>query len=200
MKVSHYFYHSYHTIGIVINHPPFLLILVRYFIIFWSNFLNTDIAEVSVEDPAPGFQRLRDSVDCEWLQAVQSSLMHAADISECSTESSAGSRFGSRAMADATTDKTVVQSHQAAEKSLRSGAFKDCARILKITIQQATFAVEALRYCRIGEDEEIGEIEDTDEDDDGSVAECEALRRFRLDVKRRLLAVRTCVIHCNAGS
>jgi hypothetical protein len=28
---------------------------------------RSSIVEVTVEDPAPAFERLRDSVDCEWV-------------------------------------------------------------------------------------------------------------------------------------
>ena len=41
---------------------------------------QADVVEVTVEDPAPGFQRMRDSVDFEWASEISRKISDVTDI------------------------------------------------------------------------------------------------------------------------
>jgi GNAT superfamily N-acetyltransferase len=132
-----------------------------------------DVAEVTVEDPCPGFQAMRDTVDCEWLAAAMPAGLLAGH--------------------DGVEEWVTATSPQARA---------DHAARLKITPSQAHFAFEAMKYALLhrrlaaaeAAADATGVCAEAEADApaaaaaEAAVDSCEAdLKAFRLAVKRRLL-------------
>lgn len=109
-----------------------------------------EVAEVTVEDPAEGFQHLRDAVDVEWFLRC------------CGSDGPLiGYDSDSRSLSNAL---------------FSSGLTVDmCATHLKITKLQAEFVIDALQYFFLNSDDTVHEAGVPD------------MKRWRLDVKQRLL-------------
>jgi hypothetical protein len=145
--------------------------------------------EVTVEDPAPGFEKLRDICDCDWavynyeqwstqqtsentksnvnfLSTVANTRsLSTVSLDSTSTDGSLGLGLGFGASAVETTDGKLFNSDAAL-----------CARILKITPAQAAFAMDAVRYCYLPENRNHVLLE-----------QHQAYVDYRNDVKKRLL-------------
>lgn len=160
------------------------------------------ITEVTVEDPAPAFERLRDAVDCEWVmlhlheQAKQSKIDLKGSIEPIVNETGV--------------KRTDVMSLQAtiSEAFLNlSVELKERSKLLKLTPSQTSFAYESLQYSvllipLIDKEDSALEASSSEPKLDGSVNKgrpeisqtiLTALslkpeyKSFRLGVKRRLL-------------
>jgi hypothetical protein len=99
------------------------------------------ITEVTVEDPAPAFERLRDAVDCEWVMLhLHEQLLQSKNSLKGSIETIA-SETGVR--------RTDVMSLQAtiSESFLKiSAELKERSKLLKLTPSQTSFAYESLQF------------------------------------------------------
>ena len=147
-----------------------------------------EVIEVTVEDPAPGFQRMRDSVDLEWACEKE---LHGE-----------GSRCG---MSHESFFDTLL-SPPSPSGAHAAGALAALAKELKLTLAQTTFVYEAWRYFLFREksraklqradddadktqtDSKASKNQGDDIDDEGDEdEEDEEMKAFRLEVKRRLL-------------
>lgn len=160
------------------------------------------ITEVTVEDPAPAFERLRDAVDCEWVmlhlheQAMKSKIDLKGSIEPIVNETGV--------------ERTDVMSLQAtiSEAFLNlSVELKERSKLLKLTPSQTSFAYESLQYSvllipLIDKEDSALEASRIEPKLDGSVNKGRTeisqtiltalslmpeYKSFRLGVKRRLL-------------
>lgn len=134
---------------------------------------RSDVAEVTVEDPCPGFQAMRDTVDCEWLAAaLPVGLTGHKDVEQWVTSASPQARADHAARLKI----TPSQAHFAFE------AMKDALLRRRLAVAEAY--VEATAAGAVaGADASAAAAEAND-----AVESCEAdLKAFRLVVKRRLL-------------
>lgn len=135
---------------------------------------RANVCEVTVEDPCPGFERMRDTVDCEWLLLALPKSESAERL-----EASSGS--------------SPVSS--AAESWLQLLTEQDRStypKVLKLTPGQTNFAFEAVQYTLLQQQQQqqqSAEAGESEEDD-------QQARQFRLQVKRRLLGEN---VHIKSG-
>ena len=113
-----------------------------------------DVTEITVEDPAISFQRLRDKVDFQWARMK----LKKKEIKEILNGSSK-------------------------ESVLNIG------KSLKFCHAQSVFVCESIKFHAI-----VQNIKDCDET---KLNESEDFRRFRLDVKRRILLENPDIKACN---
>lgn len=94
------------------------------------------ITEVTVEDPAPAFERLRDAVDCEWV------MLHLYEQLLQSINGLKGSIVPIVSVTDVMSLKaTITESFLNASVEV-----KERSKLLKLTPSQTSFAFESLRY------------------------------------------------------
>jgi GNAT superfamily N-acetyltransferase len=172
---------------------------------------RNDVTEVTVEHPAPGFEKMRDLVDCEWALRVHKEMTLAKEaLNVCIPDRPdtcdklakkqhgkdhkhnpkgpiqggpylkyAGGRHGNSANTNpelenltASTVREVLQRRNPVDRTnaayfprinyripdvcvhndaltMFGGSSQSCAKELKITVAQATFVLEALRYCAL---------------------------------------------------
>ena len=165
------------------------------------------IVEVTVEDPAPAFERLRDATDCEWLLLH----LHEENITRC-----AESSIPSECPGDLTTSDPF-EAHEVHvmrlsplidEASMATPSdFKDRCKELKLIPSQVAFALEALQYAvliipLIDEEKTNKDCTATHDSDavagpdyannvsptvEAAVSSSASFKAFRLRVKRRML-------------
>jgi hypothetical protein len=132
-----------------------------------------DVVEVTVEDPCPAFERLRDAVDTEW--AMQLFAGRAAASSSTSGDDDKG-------VADvgAGYDDIKLQLAAQSAKTINAAELKEK---LKLTTAQTNFAIECLQFAPIA----LAAVDTGNEVADVEKHSPEEYRVFRLAVKRRLL-------------
>ena len=113
---------------------------------------RSSIVEVTVEDPAPAFERLRDSTDCEWalMYLREQSLLLSPPLEDLipathqspSSQKNKNSNNFKAALSLMRFEKTVKEAAAAtpAEEKTRCKA-------IKLTPAQTSFAFEALQYA-----------------------------------------------------
>jgi GNAT superfamily N-acetyltransferase len=161
------------------------------------------ITEVTVEDPAPAFERLRDAVDCEWVmlhlyeQLIQSRIGVKGSIEPMVSET------GVKRTDVMTLRATISESFLNLSVEL-----KERSKALKLTPSQTSFAYESLQYSvllipLIDTENSAHEVSRSDPKVECSVDKGRAeiskflltalslmpeYKSFRLGVKRRLLS------------
>ena len=91
---------------------------------------RSSVVEVTVEDPAPAFERLRDAVDCEWV------LRHLYRENNAPQSLAINHEFFVMVMKDVIAESAGVSSAEEKER----------CKLLKLTPAQTSFAYEALQY------------------------------------------------------
>lgn len=150
-----------------------------------------DVVEVTVEDPAEGFARLRDKTDFLWFQ--EKLVQRESESVPSSGQSTKGRQSGGHGVAAALSLSLPFD-----------GDAKACAKELKIIKSQAAFVLDAMRYIHLHRSHCSHQASpNPDPDPTGAphshagamdpppvlpLEDTESFRRFRLDVKRRLLA------------
>jgi GNAT superfamily N-acetyltransferase len=159
------------------------------------------ITEVTVEDPAPAFERLRDAVDCEWV------MLH---LYEQLTQSRIGVKGSIEPMVTGVKRTDVMTLRATISESFLnlSVELKERSKVLKLTLSQTSFAYESLQYSMlliplIDTENSAHEVSRSDPKVECSVDKERAeisksiltalslmpeYKSFRLGVKRRLLS------------
>ena len=173
------------------------------------------IVEVTVEDPAPAFEKLRDSTDCEWalMYSNEQYLLHSPPLVESDqasnqsplspkSENSHASKIASNLIKFESMIKEAAAVTPAEEKAR--------CKAIKLTPAQTSFAFEALQYAffiiplmdakinspkpavtkngiHVAADKIIEKKREISTDVLCTLASSAEYRAFRLKVKRRLL-------------
>lgn len=112
------------------------------------------VTEITVEDPCPGFQVMRDNVDFEWCVQRYRETHNCAD-SKVTTSRSPGSITETSPSSDKTNKEAAACDKAAtgsADIAAMLGLWKsatDLGKEVKIIKAQATFVLEALAYLQI---------------------------------------------------
>jgi ribosomal protein S18 acetylase RimI-like enzyme len=128
--------------------------------VYWICKKRPDVVEITVEDPAPAFEALRDAVDVEWA------LEHAEMVG---IPYDAGAKTLSNAIF-ADMDKSNAK----------------IAQIMKVTKQQVEFVRDALQYLYISY-RKTCEIGSSDVGDSVVDTSTPTIKQWRLDFKRKLI-------------
>jgi hypothetical protein len=142
--------------------------------------------EVTVEDPAPGFERLRDVCDCEWASRLyEQTVNHSRENTHNNSNNSNNSSSGGTALRSLSTI-SVDSNYSTTSDSMSVVELNDgrifnsdinlCSESCKITPSQAAFVLDAVRYCYLPENRNHVILEQHQD----YVA-------YRSDVKKRLL-------------